>query len=185
MKKLSIPMVMMATPALAASDAPFFSLYNTNFTVAIAFVIFVGILIWAKVPARVTGMLDKRSSDIRDELAEARALREEAKALLASYERKQKDVAEQSDRIVAKARQEATAAADQAKVTLQETITRRLKAAEDQIAAAEAGAVKEVRERSIAVAIEAAREVLARQMTPDARSASIDSSIEQVRQKLH
>lgn len=185
MKKLSLPLILVATPALAASDAPFFSLYNTNFTVAIAFVIFVGILLWAKLPARITGMLDKRSGDIRDELDEARALREEAKALLASYERKQKDVAEQSERIVNKARQDANDAAAQAKVMLQETITRRLQSAEDQIAAAEAGAVKEVRERSIAIAVEAAREVLTRQMTPDARSASIDTSIDQVRQKLH
>lgn len=185
MKALVVLLSLIASPALAAGPAPFFSLYNTNFTVLIAFVIFVGILIWAKVPARVTGMLDKRSGDIRSELDEARALREEAKALLASYERKQKDVMEQSERIVAKARQDATAAGEQAKVTLQDTITRRMKAAEDQIAAAEAGAVKEVRERSIAVAIEAAREVLARQMTPAARSASIDASIETVGAKLH
>ncbi|WP_128253407.1 F0F1 ATP synthase subunit B [Falsirhodobacter deserti] len=185
MKKLTILLSLIATPALAAGDAPFFSLHNTNFTVAIAFLIFVGILLWAKVPARVTGMLDKRAGNIRSELDEARTLREEAKALLASYERKQKDVMEQSDRIVAKAKQEATTAAEQAKVALQETIARRMAAAEDQIAAAEAGAVKEVRERAVSVAVEAAREVLARQMTPERRSSLIDSSIEQVNAKLH
>lgn len=175
----------MASPAFAATDAPFFSLRNTNLTVGIAFLIFVGILVWAKVPGRISGMLDKRSTDIRNELDEAKALREEAKALLASYERKQKDVAEQSERIVAKARQEAKAAAEQAKISLQEAVDRRVRGAEDQIAAAEASAVREVRERAIAVAVEAARDVLARQMTPEARSASIDRSIDQVAQKLH
>ncbi|WP_435163978.1 F0F1 ATP synthase subunit B [Falsirhodobacter sp. 1013] len=185
MKTLSILLALAATPALAASDAPFFSLYNTNFTVGIAFLIFVGILLWAKVPARITSMLDKRSTDIRNELDEAKALREEAKALLASYERKQKEVIEQSERIVAKARQDAVHASEQAKLTLQETVTRRIKAAEDQIAAAEAGAVKEVRERAILAAVEAARDVLARQMTPESRSISIDAAIDQVGQKLH
>lgn len=185
MKALSILFAVVATPALAAGPAPFFSLANTNLTVGIAFLIFIGILLWAKVPARITTMLDKRSGDIRSELDEAKALREEAQALLASYERKQKEVAEQSDRIVAKARQDALRAADEAKVKLQDTIDRRVKAAEDQIAAAEAGAVNEIRERAIAVAVEAAREVLANQMTPEGRSASIDRSIDQVAQKLH
>ncbi|QUS36616.1 F0F1 ATP synthase subunit B [Falsirhodobacter algicola] len=185
MKKLIIPFTLLATPAVAAPSGPFFSLYNTNLIVLIAFVLFVGILIWAKVPGRITGMLDKRAHDIHSELEEARALREEAKALLASYERKQQEVSEQSARIIAQARQEATLAAERAKEVLQVTIARRMQAAEDQIAAAEAGAVKEVREKSIAVAVEAAREVLARQMTPETGASLIDRSIEQVGQKMH
>ncbi|WP_045391554.1 F0F1 ATP synthase subunit B [Falsirhodobacter sp. alg1] len=185
MKKLSIGLSLLATPALAAGPHPFFSLYNTNLIVGIAFLLFLAILVWAKVPHRIAGMLDKRAGDIRSELDEARALREEAKTLLASYERKQKEVMEQSERIVAKARQDATYAAEQAKVSLEETITRRVKSAEDQIAAAEKSAVNEIREQAIEVAVAAARDVLARQMTPDARSASIDTSLDQVQAKLH
>ena len=55
-------------------------------------------------------MLDKRADGIKSELDEARALREEAQTLLASYERKQKEVQEQADRIVAAAKEEATEA---------------------------------------------------------------------------
>jgi hypothetical protein len=83
-----------------AATGPFFSLQNTNFVVLIAFIVFVGILVYMKVPAKLTGMLDARAATIKAELDEARALREEAKSILATYERRQKEVQEQADRIV-------------------------------------------------------------------------------------
>ncbi|QYZ71906.1 F0F1 ATP synthase subunit B [Neotabrizicola shimadae] len=173
-----------ATPALAAGG-PFFSLWNTNFVVTLAFLLFVGIIIWAKAPAKVGAMLDGRAAQIKAELDEAKALREEARALLSSYEKKQKEVQEQSARIVASAREEAEAAAAQAKEDLKVSIARRLAAAEDQIAAAEASAIREVRERAIAVAVAAAGDVLSKQMTAEGASASIDTAIDQVAAKLH
>ena len=84
-----------ATPAFAASG-PFFSLGNTDFVVLLAFLLFIGVLVYFKVPGLLAGMLDKRAEGIQSELDEARALREEAQTILASYERKQKDVQEQA-----------------------------------------------------------------------------------------
>ncbi len=72
-----------------AATGPFFSLGNTNFIVLIAFLLFVGVLLYIRVPGMLTGMLDKRAVQIKADLDEARALREEAKTILASYERKQ------------------------------------------------------------------------------------------------
>ena len=174
-----------ASPALAAGDKPFFSLKNTDFVVSIAFLIFIGILLYFKVPALVAGMLDKRAEGIKAELDEAKALREEAQALLASYERKQKEVQEQAARIVASAKEEATNAAAAAKDDIAKSITRRLAAAEEQIASAEANAVKEVRDQAIIVAVGAAKEVLAKQMDAKAAGALIDDSIAIVGEKLH
>jgi len=174
-----------ASPALAAGDKPFFSLANTDFVVLIAFVIFVGVLLYFKVPGLVGGMLDKRAESIKSELNEAKALREEAQSLLASYERKQKEVQEQSARIVAAAKEEATNAANAAKDDIAKSITRRLAAAEEQIANAEASAVKEVRDQAIAVAIGAAKDVIAKQMDATSAGAMIDDSIATVADKLH
>jgi len=184
MRKLAVLLALTASPAMAASG-PFFSLGNTNFVVLIAFVLFIGILIYLKVPGKLTSMLDARAVQIKAELDEARALREEAKTILASYERKQRDVAEQAERIVSSAKEEAMAAAAQAKVDLKVAIERRIKAAEEQILSAEAAAVRQVRERAVAVAVAAAADVLARQMTADAAKASIDTAIDQVAAKLH
>ena len=184
MKKVtSALLALTATPALAASG-PFFSLHNTDFVVSVSFLVFVGVLVYFKVPGKVGSLLDARAAQIKVELDEARALREEAKTLLASYERKQKEVKEQSDRIVAGAKAEAEAAAEQARKDLVISIERRLAAAKDQIAAAEAAAVREVREKAISVAVAAAGEVLAKQMTEEGATASIDAAIAQVEASL-
>ncbi|QCO56744.1 F0F1 ATP synthase subunit B (plasmid) [Pseudorhodobacter turbinis] len=184
MKKLILLASATATPALAASG-PFFSLGNTDFIVTVAFILFIGVLLKFGVPGMVTGLLDKRAEQIKADLDEARALREEAKAILASYERKKKEVQEQSDRIVASAKEEAVAAAEQAKVDLANSIARRLAGAEDRIASAEAGAIRAVREHAVTVAIAAASDVLAKQATPETVSASVDDAIKQVGAKMH
>ena len=173
-----------ASPALAASG-PFFSLQNTNFVVLIAFLIFIGILLYMKVPGSIGGMLDKRAVAIKSELDEAKALREEAQSLLASYERKQKEVAGQAERIVASAKDEATKAAEEAKADIAKSITRRLAAAEEQIASAQAAAVKAVRDQAIVVAVGAAKDVIAKQMDAKSAGALIDDSIATVADKLH
>ncbi|MEH6360462.1 MAG: ATP F0F1 synthase subunit B, partial [Amylibacter sp.] len=92
MKLFTTPILltMTAIPAFASSG-PFFDLNNTTFVVTIAFVLFVGVLLYLKVPGLIGGILDKRADDIKSEIDEARALREEAQAILASYERKQKE----------------------------------------------------------------------------------------------
>lgn len=185
MQKLILPLLMLsATPAFAAGG-PFFSLRNTNFVVLLAFLVFVGILLWAKVPGKMGSALDGRAAQIKAELDEAKALREEARALLSSYDKKQKEVQEQSERIVAAAKEEAMAAAAQAKQDLKQSIARRLAAAEDQIASAEASALRQVREKAVQVAIAAAAEVLAKQSTAEDAAASIDAAIKQVEAKLH
>lgn len=179
-----VPALLAATPAFAASG-PFFSLKNTDFVVLLAFLLFIGVLYYFKVPALLGGLLDKRANNIRAELDEARVLRDEAQALLASYERKQKEVQEQADRIIAQARSEAASAAEQAKEDLKKSIARRIAAAEDQIASAEAAAVKDVRDRAVVIAIGAARDVIAKQMTAADGNQLIDDAIAVVDAKLH
>lgn len=192
MRKLFIAPALLAPAALVlssgqalAAEGPFFSLRNTDFVVFVSFLVFIGIVVYFKVPALIGGLLDKRATAIRSELDEARALREEAQTLLASYERKQKEVQEQASRIVAQAKDEAANAATQAKEDLQKSIARRITAAEEQIASAQAAAIKEVRDRAVVIAIAAARDVIAKQMTAADGNKLIDDGIAVVEAKLH
>ena len=184
MKKLAILLSLSATPALAASG-PFFSLRNTDFVVTIAFLVFVGILVYYKVPQIVGGLLDKRAEGIRADLEEARRLREEAQEIYASYERRQREVKGQADEIVANAKREAIAQADKAKADLATSIQRRLNAAEDQIASADNDAVRAGRDSAVQTAVAAAGEVLRQQGAGADRSAAIDAAINEVAQRLH
>ena len=166
MRKLSILLALTAaSPALAASKNPFsayfWSLGNTDLIVAIAFFVFIGVLIYFKVPSMIGGMLDSRAEGIKSELDEARALRDEAQSVLADYERKQKQVQEQANRIVEAAKEEAAAAAAQAKADIEASVARRLAAAKDRLNRAQAPAVTEERDPPLVVAGAAARDVVA------------------------
>ncbi len=172
-------------PALAAEEGPFFSMQNPVFNVIIGFVLFIALILFLKVPKLISSMLEKRAQGIRDELNEARALREEAQTILASYERKQKEVKEQAERIISHAKEEAGIAAEQAKVDLQASITRRLAAAEDQITSAKDAAVKEVRDTAISVAVGAAGDVIAKGLGAADGNKLIDAAIKEAEAKLH
>lgn len=184
MKKLLPFFALTATPAFAAGDV-FLSLKNTDFVVLLAFLLFIAVIIYFKVPAMLTGLLDKRADTIRSELDEAKALREEAQTILASYERKQKEVVEQSERIIEQAKSEAQAAAQKAKEDLATNIARRLASAEEQIASAEAAAVKEVRDSAISAAIAAAADVVSAKTSAADQGKLIDAAIDEVATKLH
>ena len=184
MKRLSVLFALIASPALAASG-PFFSLRNTDFIVTMAFLLFVAILVYYKVPGIIGGLLDKRAEGIRNDLAEARRLREEAQEIYASYERRQREVKGLADQIVTNAKREATLEAEKAKAALKLSIERRLKAAEDQIASAEGDAVRAVRDRAVQTALAAATEILGKQATAEQRAAGIDRAIDDVATRLN
>lgn len=160
-------------------------LNNTEIVVAIGFLIFLAVLGYYKVPTMVLGKLDERAVKIKADLDEARALRDEAQALLASFERKQKEVAQQADDIVAAARLDAEKAAEQAKQDIQRSVARRIHTATEQIAAAEKAAVRQIKDRAVSVAIAAAGDVIRDRISPEDAAALIDSSIATVGAKLH
>lgn len=159
--------------------------YDSNIVVTVSFTLFFAILFYYGVHKLILGALDQRADRIRNELAEARRLREEAQATFAEFERKQKDVAAQAEEIVEHARAEAEATAEKAKADVAASIERRLKAADEQIAMAEQRAVRDVRDRAIQVAIAAASDVLAQRLGDDQASTIIDESIETIGKRLH
>ena len=186
---LTLLAIVAASPVAAASKNPFsaefYKLSNTDFIVAISFLLFLGVLFYYKVPSLLGGLLDKRAEGIKAELDEARALREEAQAVLASYERKQLEVKEQADRIIAQAKESAVEAAEQAKLDLASSIERRVQGAQDQIASAEQRAVKQVRDEAARIAISAASEVISTKMSRAKAGSLIDDAIKTVQAKLH
>ncbi len=179
-------LTLIAAPAFAAGgDYGFASFFNTNYVVLIGFILFLALLFYFNVPAMILKMLDDRAETIRSELDEARNLRDEAQAVLAAYERKSREVAEQSQRIIDHAREEARLAADAAKEDLKQSIARRLKAAEEQITSAEEKATRELRNRAVDVAIAAAAKILADSTTATEANKRIDAAIDEVESRLH
>ncbi len=160
-------------------------LQDSHFVVAISFFLFFGLLAYLGVHKFLGRALDQRADRIREELDEVRRLREEAQAIFAEFERKHREVDTQVGEIVAHAKAEAEQAAENAKADLAASIERRLRGADEQIAMAEANAVREVRDRAVQVAVAAAAEVMAARLTAGKADALIDAGIESVGEKLH
>lgn len=160
-------------------------LYDTYIVVAISFVLFFAILWRYNVHRFVLGALDARAERIRSELEDAKRLREEAQTLLAGFERRQKEVEGLAADIVTRAKQDAAIASEEAKKELARSIDRRLRAAADQIAAAESAAMRDVKDRAVAVAVAAATDVIRASLTQDAANARIDAAIAEVGARLN
>jgi F-type H+-transporting ATPase subunit b len=160
-------------------------LNNTEIVVGIGFVIFVAVLLYYRVPAMIARKLDERAVRIRAELDEARALRDEAQSLLASYERRQREVKNQAEDIVTAAKAEAEKAAAAAKEDIRRSVARRMQTATEQIAAAEQAAVRQIKDRAVAIAVAAAADVLRGGIRAEDGNRLIDASIEEVGAKLH
>ena len=158
--------------------------FDAAFWAAIALFIFIGVVLYYKVPGLIGKALDGRIKAIEGELAEAERLRQEAKFLLEEYEAKRQAATTEAESIVAAAREEAFRLTAEAKTSLEALIARRTKAVEDKIGQAESQAVAEVRSRSADVAVEAARLLLTRQMNKKG-DALIDQAIKDVGSKLN
>ncbi|MCB1481562.1 MAG: ATP F0F1 synthase subunit B [Rhodobiaceae bacterium] len=157
-------------------DATFFAL--------VALIIFLGVVIYFKAPQMLTGSLDKRAARIADELEEARKLREEAQALLAEYQRKQRDAEKEAADIIAAAETNAARMTEEAKLGLEDLIARRTKMAETKITQAEAQALQDVRSIAADAAISAAERILSAKMSGKAADSQISDSIAEVKSRL-
>ncbi len=158
---------------------------DATFWVLVTSLMFVGLLVYFGVPALVTNALDKRADDIRNELDEARKLREEAQQVLASYQRKQRDAEKEAEAIIEQARAEAERLADETQAALAQQVERRTQLAEEKIGQAEVQALQEVRAIAADVAVAAARRIIEEKLDDTKATQLIDKSIAEVKAKLH
>lgn len=158
---------------------------DASFWALVSLIIFIGIIIYAKVPGLIAKSLDDRADRIRNELDEARKLREEAQQLLAEYQRKRKEAEKEAAEIVSIAQREADGILVEAKQKTEDYVTRRTALAEQKIAQAERDAVNEVRASAVDLAVEAARSVLADKATGKVSDKLFSASLSALKDKLN
>lgn len=160
-------------------------MFNETFWALIGLILFLAILVYYKVPAMMANSLDGRAEKIRNELEEARRLREEAQQLLAEYQRKRKDAEAEAEQIVEAAKREAAGIAKDARQRTEEYVERRNLLAEQKIARAESEAVEEVKIRAVEIATAAAERLIEDNLDQKARDRLIKDSIGQANTHLN
>lgn len=160
-------------------------MFEAEFWVAIAFLIFLGILFYVGAHKTIADTLDKRRARIQSELEEAARLKAEAVALLAEYRQKTANAEKEAAEIIESAKADAERLAAEAHAKLEDFVTRRTQMAEAKIAQAEAQALAEVRSVAAEVAVGAAEKVLAHTAKGSIAAGLISRGIDDVKKKLN
>ncbi len=161
----------------------FFS--DSEFWIAVGFVIVIGIFLYKRLPAFAGAALDTRAAAIAKELDDAKRLREEAEALLAQYKAKAKSVEQEAEAILTEARENAERFAGEARTALTQQIERRAQQAQDKIAQAEAQAMSEIRTLAADAAATAAEKLIVARLDEKRAGELIAASLKELPGKLN
>jgi F-type H+-transporting ATPase subunit b len=172
-----------AAEAAGSAPQPGFFAEPENW-VAITFLLMVVVL--ARPLGRaIAGQLDARRDAIKARLDEAARLHAEAETLLATHQQRLRDAQRDAENMLSTARGEAERLTAAGKRDLEELLKRREQQAVGRIAMAEADALREVRAVAVDLAIEAARKIIAENMTPELAAALTERSIKDLGDRLH
>ncbi len=153
------------------------------YIVGLALVIFLALVAWKGWPVFAAGM-DKKIGLIRAEIDEAARLREEAERLCAEQTKLAENAGAEAGAIVKQAHEEAVRHQINAIATFESVAERRRVQAQAKIAQAEAEAIRAVRVEATTVALAAARQVIASELSAVRADALVDAAIEELPQRL-
>ena len=168
----------------AAGSKKMISLDNTDFVVLISFLIFVGVLVYFKVPAIIASFLDKRAEDIQNEIEKASEILEEAKEILSSIEADHIRTSETIEKMVMTAKDRAGEEEEKAKKHIEELMKSKLLSAEGQVRSTERKILEEIEARAIDLSIEKVREKLSKSLSGNDYDKHFDSSIQSIEKGL-
>lgn len=166
-------------PAHAEAEPSAFGLTPPAW-IALAMIVVIAIMIWKKVPAAIGRALDSKIALIRDQLAEAEALRREAEALKAEYESKSASAEKDREALLERARHEAEEIVAKAQGDAEALIERRTRMAEDKIAAEERSAVEQLRATAADAAARAAARLIAERHDAATDAKLVDQAIKEI-----
>ncbi|HEV8407389.1 MAG TPA: hypothetical protein VGQ34_05595 [Sphingomicrobium sp.] len=169
-----------ASPAIPEAAEPTAFWLNPGGWVALAVLVVFALLIWKKVPGAIGRALDSKIALIREQLAEAEALRKEAEALKTEYEAKSASIDKDREALLERARHEADDIVAKAKTDAQALIERRTRMAEDKIAAEERQAVEQLRSAAAEAAAKAAAKIIAKRHDADTDAKLVDQAIKEL-----
>jgi F-type H+-transporting ATPase subunit b len=145
--------------------------------IALAMIFVIGLILWQKVPAAIGKALDKKIALIRDQLAEAKSLRQEAEGIKAEYEAKAKAAGKEAKALLKRAEQEAEAMLVKARTDAEALVERRGRMAEEKIAAEERAAIDQLRATAADAARLAATRLITERLDDKADKALVDEAI--------
>jgi F-type H+-transporting ATPase subunit b len=154
------------------------------FWVVVAFIGFIA-AVFKPVSKIVAGGLDGRAAKIQKDLDEALRLKEEAQALLASYQRKQREAADEAKSILQFAEEEAKRIRESSEQELEEALNKRTEIAMQKISAYETAVLQGVKKNAVDIALGAVRSLIVENLNKDHSEELVRQAMNDMQRKLN
>ena len=133
---------------------------DATFWVAISFVIFIGVLVYFKIPQKVSQMLDGMISDIKNEIDESEKLRSEAKILLDNAQKKLDTAQSVSNEILEQAKKDSDRLIIELNDKFHKSSEIKKNSAQTKIVQMKDAAIKEIKNTSVKIAVDSVKKII-------------------------
>ena len=158
--------------------------FDATFWVTISFFIFIGILIYFKIPQKVKTILEQNILDIKNQISEAEKLKEDAKNILIDHEKKISNSKNEVKEMIDKASEEAEKNVIRVNKEFHDLMENRKKNAEERIRQLKNQAEKDIKNASVKIAIESVEKLIKNSLDKSKLDKIYSSSIEETKLAL-
>ena len=158
--------------------------FDATFWVAVSFVLFVGVLLYFKVPQKIFATLDESINKIKKDIEEAEKLKEEAKNILSDYEARLDKSKVEIDLMIKNAQKESDANIIKTNDQFHKIFENRKKMAEEKIKQMKLQATKDIKNYSVEVAIIALEKIIKNSIDKKKLDKIYDSSVNEAKKIL-
>jgi len=157
---------------------------DATFWVAISFFIFVGVLIYFKIPQKIKNILEQHIINIKNQITEAEKLKEEAKNILSEHEKKISNSKVEVKLMISKANDSIEKNIIKTNEELHVSMENRKKNAEERIRQMKNQAFKDIKNASVRIALETVEKLLKNSVDKSKLDKIYLSSIEETKLAL-
>jgi len=157
---------------------------DASFWVTISFFIFLGILIYFKIPQKIKETLEQNILNIKSQINEAEKLKEDAKNILAEHEKKISNSKNEVKEMINKANEEAEKNIIRLNKEFHNVMENRKRNAEERIRQLKNQAEKDIKNASVKIAIESVEKLIKNSLDKSKLDKIFSSSIEETKLAL-
>jgi F-type H+-transporting ATPase subunit b len=157
---------------------------DATFWVAISFIIFFGALIYLKIPQKVTEMLDKMISDIKNEIDESEKLRTEAKVLLDKAQNKLDTAQSVSNQVLKEAKKDSDKLIIELNDKFHKSSEIKKNLVENKISQMKEAAIKEIKDASIKIAVDSVKKIITTSVDKSKLDAVFQKNLDETKEEL-
>ena len=157
---------------------------DATFWVAISFILFIGLLVYFKIPQKVNEILNQLILNIKNEINESEKLRNEAKALLDNSQSKLDSASEETNKIIEQAKKDSENLVIEINEKFHKSAEIKKKLAETKINQMKEAALKEIKDTSIKIAVDSVKKIISTSVDKNKLDAIFEKDLEEAKTEL-